>query len=95
MHSTPAFQRLVSQRNKIRFTLAVLVLLTHAFFVGGIAFYRGFFAQPISEGSTMTVGIVATVAVIVTMIVLEWVYILVSEKHLDPMQKSVAKELSK
>ena len=43
----------------------------------------------------MTVGIVATVVVIVTMIVLEWVYILVSEKHLDPMQQSVAKELDK
>ena len=91
MHNSPSFRRLVSLRNKVRFTLAALVVATHAFFVGGIAFYRDLFAQPISEGGTMTVGIVATVAVIVTMLLLEWVYIIISSKWLDPMQKEVAK----
>ncbi len=93
LHKNPAFQQLVSKRNRTRFVLAMLVLIAHAFFVGGIAFYRNFFAQPISDESTLTVGIVAAVAVIVTMILLEWVYILISEKRLDPLQKSISQEL--
>ncbi len=93
LHKNPAFQQLVSKRNRTRFVLAMLVLIAHAFFVGRIAFYRNFFAQPISDESTLTVGIVAAVAVIVTMILLEWVYILISEKRLDPLQKSISQEL--
>ena len=78
----------------MRFTLSALLIAAHAFFVGGIAFYQDFFAQPVTEGGTLTVGIVATVAVIVTMIFLEWVYIFISVKWLDPMQKSVVESIS-
>ena len=92
MHKSPSFIRLVKLRSKVRFGLALLVLAAHAFFVGGIAFYREFFARPFYEGGTITIGIVATVCVIVAMIVLEWVYILISEKWLDPLQKDVAAE---
>ena len=90
MHTNPSFRRLVSLRSKVRFILAFLVIASHAFFVGGIAFYRDWFAKPISVDSTMTVGIVATVVVIVLMIFLEFVYILISDKWLDPMQKAVS-----
>ena len=76
-------------RSRVRFTLAALLIATHAFFVGGIAFYRDFFARPVSEGSTLTIGIIAAVGVIVTMILLEWAYIFISEKWLDPMQQKV------
>ncbi|MFT5611861.1 MAG: uncharacterized membrane protein (DUF485 family) [Arenicella sp.] len=73
----------------MRFTLTAMLVAVHAFFVGGIAFYRDFFAQPVAPGATLTIGIVATVAVILVMILLEWIYIFISEKWLDPMQKSV------
>lgn len=90
MNSNPAFIKLLKLRSRVRFTLTALLVGAHAFFVGGIAFYRDFFAQPISEGSTVTIGIVAAVVVIVTMIVLEWTYIFIGDKWLDPMQEKVA-----
>lgn len=95
MHSNQAFQNLVKLRSRVRFGLAFLLIATHAFFVGGIAFYRDFFAQPMAPGSTITVGILVTVGVIVAMIVLELIYILISEKYLDPLQQQVAHELQK
>jgi uncharacterized membrane protein (DUF485 family) len=93
LHNTSSFIKLVTLRSRVRFTLTAMLIGVHAFFVGGIAFYRDFFAQPVSDGATLTVGIVATVAVIVTMILLEWVYIFISGKWLDPMQKSVVESI--
>lgn len=93
LHNNSLFKRLVRLRSNVRFTLSALLIAVHAFFVGGIAFYRDLFAQPVAEGSTMTIGIVATVAVIVTMILLEWVYIFIGYKWLDPMQKLVVQSI--
>jgi uncharacterized membrane protein (DUF485 family) len=89
LNSNPAFINLLKLRSRVRFTLAALVIAIHAFFVGGIAFYNEFFARPVNEGGTLTIGIVAAVVVIVTMVMLEWVYIFISEKWLDPMQQSI------
>jgi uncharacterized membrane protein (DUF485 family) len=94
LHNTSSFIKLVTLRSRVRFTLTAMLIGVHAFFVGGIAFYRDFFAQPVTQGGTLTIGIVATVAVIVTMIILEWVYIFISEKWLDPMQKSVVQDIA-
>jgi uncharacterized membrane protein (DUF485 family) len=87
--SSPEFQKLVRVRNSIRFVLAVLILALHGFFVGGIAFYKQWFSQPISQGSSIPVGIVAAVTVIVLMVVLEAVYIWLSHKVFDPLQQQV------
>ena len=93
MHSNLLFRKLVGLRSKVRFGLAFLLIAAHAYFVGGIAFYRDLFARPLSEGGTVTFGILVTVCVIVAMILLELVYILISDKHLDPLQKKVIEEL--
>ena len=90
MNSNPAFIKLLKLRSRVRFTLTALLIGAHAFFVGGIAFYHDFFARPMSDESTITVGIVATVGVIITMILLEWVYIFISIRWLDPMQHKIA-----
>lgn len=92
MHTNDSFRRLVSLRGKVRFILAFLVLACHAFFVGGIAFYRDLFATPVQAGSTMTFGILATVGVIVAMIFLEFIYILISDKWLDPLQMEIKEQ---
>ena len=93
MYNSPPFRRLVSLRNKVHFTLAALVVATHAFFVGGTTFCRDLFTQAINQGGTITVGIVASVTVIVAMLLLQWAYITISSKYLDSMQKEVAKSV--
>lgn len=83
------FSKLVRARSRWRFFLALLILVSHAFFVGGIAFYREWFAEPASQGSSVTVGIVVTASVIVFMLLIEWVYIWVSDSRFDPEQRRI------
>ncbi len=102
MSSTPAkseailksssFQQLVKKRNNVRFALTALSLVAYCFFVGGIAFYNQWFAEPISSTSKIPVGIIVTIFVIVAMVFLEWLYVSISQKTLDPMQAAVKKE---
>lgn len=87
--SSAQFQRLLMIRSRVRFTLALVILLLHAFFVGGIAFYHQWFSQPLYPGSSIPVGIVAAATVIVLMVVFEAVYIWISKKVFDPLQQQV------
>ncbi len=89
------FTHLLKTRNLIRSTLTVLVLASHAFFVGGIVFYSKWFAEPISETSTIPKGIIYTILVIVSMVLLEYIYILLSDKVIDPLQDEVVAEANK
>jgi len=89
------FQLLVNTRNKIRFILSTLTLLSHAFFVGGIAFYSHWFAQPISTGSSIPRGILYTVVVIVSLVFLEFVYLYLNKKYVEPLLKKTCMEVSK
>ena len=87
------FKQLNRQRNLIRFGLSFLVLASHLFFVGGIAFYSQWFGQKVSDESSIPIGIVGTVAVIVFMLVSEGIYIWVSDKKLDRLQHKVNSNL--
>lgn len=90
--SQPAFRKLLSARHILRFSLSLLVIAGHAFFVGGIAFYRDFFAQPLLENGTITVGIASAMLVIVLFLVLEFIYIVITAKKIDPLQFKVMQE---
>lgn len=92
--SSESFQRLLRLRGGIRFTLGFLVLLLHGVFVGGIAFYNQWFNQPLSQGSTITVGIAMAAFVIVLMVLLEALYIWISQKVFDPLQQQVLSQVS-
>lgn len=93
--SMPKFKRLVLARNRWRFFLTALTLLCHAFFIGGVTVYRGLFAKPIADGATLTVGLVSAASVIVFFVVLEFVYIFISARKLDPLQTDVLEEAKK
>ena len=90
--SSESFKTLVRVRNTIRFTLSFLVLASHVFFVGGIAFYNQWFGSPWSSGSSIPVGIVATAVIIVIMVALEYVYIKISDRMIDPLQHKAVTE---
>ena len=89
-----SFKRLVKVRNTLRFVLAFLVFALHGFFVGGIAFYNQWFAQPLSATSSIPQGIIYTALVIVLLIVLEFIYIRVSRDVVEPLQQQTAAEVS-
>lgn len=86
------FKKLLRVRNTLRFSLSIAAFVCHFFFVGGIAFYRDFFAQPLYAGATITVGIIAAASVIVTFVMLQLIYIVITQCYLDPLQAQVLKE---
>lgn len=91
--SSERFKNLVRVRNRSRFLLSILVFFVHAFFIGGIAFYNQWFAEPISDNSIIPRGIVYAVASIILMIFFEFVYIYLSKKVHQPLQDLAKEEL--
>jgi uncharacterized membrane protein (DUF485 family) len=87
------FNKLLRIRRAARYSLSFLLLVCHAFFVGGIAFYSQWFAQPLYAGSSIPLGIFFTVCVIIFMLVLEGVYIVLSNYIFDPLQREVCAEV--
>ena len=91
--ASDSFRRLLRGRNRIRYFLSCLVIAIHAFFIGGIAFYNEWFAQPYKEDSIIPNGIIFTVLVILAMLALEFIYIFVSDNKLENIQKQVITEV--
>lgn len=88
------FHQLHDKRQKTRFVLVILALFCFSFFVGGIAFYSDYFATPLSEGGTITLGIVFTALVIIVLLLLEFVYILITDRTLEPLRLQVMKKIA-
>lgn len=86
------FKHLVERRNRARFILTALSLVVYSFFVGGIAFYKEWFAEPLVDTGSIPLGILVTVVTIITMIFLEWIYVWYSQRVLDPAQAEVKQE---
>jgi uncharacterized membrane protein (DUF485 family) len=74
--------------------MTLLSLSSYAFFVGGIVLYKDWFASPIVDGSSIPVGIPATILVIIFMVTLQYIYTKISDDYLDVLQAKVKKELS-
>lgn len=91
---SPSFKKLLKARAKVRIIMTALSLFSYAFFVGGIVLYRDWFASPVIEGSSIPIGIPATVLVICLMVLLQYLYIKLSENYLDVLQKKARKDLS-
>lgn len=92
LHS-PSFQKLLHARKITRIVLTLLSIFSYTFFVGGIVFYKDWFASPISLHSSIPIGIPVTILVILSMVVLQLVYLKISEKRLDILQEDARKEV--
>ncbi len=91
--SSGAFKQLVKIRNTVRFILSFMLLACYMFFVGGIAFYNQWFGMPWRDGSSIPIGIIAAVVIIVTMVLLELIYIIISVKWLASLQDNAVAEV--
>ena len=90
----PEFHQLHDKRQKTRFVLVILALLCFSFFVGGIAFYTDFFATPVAQGGTVTLGILFAALVIIVLLLLEFAYILITDKILEPLRQEVMNKIA-
>ncbi len=87
------FRQLVNIRNRIRTVLTALAFSCHAFFVGGIAFYNQWFAEPISVGSSIPKGIVITIIVILSLVIFEFIYLYLNKIYVEPLLEKIKIEV--
>jgi len=90
----PAFKALLKARKNVRVVMTLLLLANYSFFIGGMVFYQDWFASPISQGSSIPVGIPATIFVLFAMVVLQYIYTAISERYLDVLQAKAKNEVS-
>lgn len=91
---SPSFKKLLRARRNVRVTMTLLLLASYSFFIGGMVLYQDWFASPIVAGSSIPVGIPATLFVLFSMVVLQYAYTFISDRYLDVLQDKARKELS-
>lgn len=92
MRSNPKFQELVGKRGRFAWTLAAVVLILFYGFVLTVAFKPSVLVQPISEGSFVTVGVVAGLFQFVFFWSLTALYVRRANREFDELTKQVIDE---
>jgi uncharacterized membrane protein (DUF485 family) len=71
----PKYAELVRRRTRLAWGLSILMLVIYYGFILVIAFAPSIFGTPISPGSVTTIGFPLGVGVILSAIVLTWIYV--------------------
>ena len=86
------FRQFVSFRNKFGLTLAIAVLICHYGFIIGVGFFPEVLGYRLGP-SSITLGIMFGIFLIVLSIVLTGIYTLFANKYFDKEQEEVIDEL--
>ena len=92
IQANPKYHRLIKERDKLAWTLTVLVLIIYFGFILLVAFAPGFLTQPISATSVIPVGMLFGVGVIVASVVLTGIYVYKANSTFDPLIEEIIKE---
>lgn len=92
IRSNPRFKELVSQRSRLAWTLAVIMLVVYYGFVLLVAFGQSFLATPLSEGGVTTIGLPIGIGVIVIAIIMTAIYVYRANTHFDELAKTLLDE---
>ncbi|MBM7323498.1 DUF485 domain-containing protein [Agrobacterium sp. S2] len=88
-----SFKRLCSERNRLGTVLAIVMATIYFAFISTVAFKPGALAQPIFEGSSISIGIAVGVGIMVTGFILTAIYVIYATRRLDPMVEALRREL--
>ena len=83
INQDPEFHALQKRRSRFSWTLAIVMLITYYAFILVIAFKPSLFAIPLSEGATVTWGIVAGLGVIGVSFILTGIYVFRANGEFD------------
>jgi len=83
------FHDLVAQQSKLSWTLAVLILIVYYSFILVIAFSPDLFGIPISDGSTITWGIIIGLGVIFFTFIITGIYVHKANTSFDHLLQDV------
>lgn len=91
--NNPKFQELVAKRNKLAWTLSIVMLAIYYSFILVIAFAPTSLATPISEGSVITIGIPVGLVIIVSAFVLTGIYVKRANSEFDAITNQIKEEV--
>ena len=91
--SNPNYHELVSSRSKFAWIMSVLMLVIYYAFILTIAFNKSLMATPLSQNSTMTIGIPIGLAVIISAFVLTGIYIRRANAVFDKLTREIKEEV--
>jgi uncharacterized membrane protein (DUF485 family) len=90
----PLFRRISLERNSLGAVLAFVMAAVYFTFICIVAFSPGTLATPITAGSSISVGVVAGVSLMVCGLGLTAVYALYASLRLDKLATALREELS-
>lgn len=92
VRANPKFQALVARRSRLALVLSALVLVGYYTFMMVVAFAPGILGAPLSEGSTLTVGVPVGAAIIVLSWLLTGIYSRFANGPFDELTKDIIRE---
>lgn len=90
----PSFQALVASRNRLGWTLSILMLAIYLGFILLVAYDKPFLAQKVGGGTT-SLGIVLGLGVIVSALVLTGVYVARANGRFDDLTEQLKREVGR
>lgn len=91
IQANPRYQALKHKRNRLGWTLTILMLVVYYGYVGLIAFDKEFLAQPIGSGVT-TLGIPIALFVILFTVAITLFYIRRANNEFDQLTQQILKD---
>ncbi len=92
--TNPKFQELVSSRNSFSWTLSIIMLIVYFGFILLVAYNKPLLAEKIG-GSTVSLGIVLGLGVIITAFVLALIYVVRANGQYDDLTRELKEELDR
>ena len=89
----PKYQQLRSRRNKLGWTLAILMWVIYYGYISLIAFDKEFLARPLGTGVT-TLGIPIGMGVIVFAVAIIGYYVLRANREFDSLTRDILEDAS-
>lgn len=90
----PKYQQLKATRNRLGWTLTILMLIVYYGYIGLIAFDKELLATPIGAGVT-TLGIPIGMAVIVFTVIITGIYVRRANGRYDALTQAILKDAAR
>ena len=91
IEANPRYHQLRTRRNRLGWTLTIVMLLAYYGFIGLIAFDKAFLAQPIGDGVT-SIGIPMAFGVIVFTVLITGIYVYRANSEYDRLTAEILKD---
>ena len=88
----PKYQELHRRRGRASLFFFVLMLVVYSGFILTLAYWPEVFAQPLTAGMTMSVGVFAAVLVCISAVLMIAAFVHLSNKHYDPLIDASVRE---